>query len=78
MPTEKLTVQDIILIQKQVEIAQQLNEMLSEALTEIGDLVGGIDTASIQDQKAAEVLDKVKSTVSKLEREIEEFNKRIK
>jgi hypothetical protein len=78
MSTDKLTVQDIMLIRRQVEVAQQLNEMLSEALTEIGDVVGGIDTASIQDQKAAEVLDKVKSTVSRLEKEVEEFNKRIK
>jgi hypothetical protein len=78
MSTDKLTVQDIMLIRRQVEVAQQLNEMLSKALTEIGDVVGGIDTASIRDQKAAEVLDKVKSTVSRLEKEVEEFNKRIK
>ena len=78
MSTDKLTVQDIILIQRQVEVAQQLNEMLSEALTEIGELVGGIDIASIQDQKAAQVLDRVKSTVSRLEKEVVEFNKRIK
>ncbi len=77
MSRDKLTVQDIILIQRQVEVAQQLHEMLSAALTEIGDLVSGIDTASIQDQKAAEILDKVKSTVSGLEKEVEEFNKRI-
>ncbi len=78
MSTDKLTVQDIILIQRQVEVAQQLNEMLSEALTEIGELVNGIDIASIQDQKAAQVLDRVKSTVSRLEKEVVEFNKRIK
>ena len=78
MSTDKLTVQDIMLIRRQVEVAQQLNEMLSEALTEIGDVVGGIDTASIQDQKAVEVLDKVKSTVSRLEKEVADFNKRIR
>ena len=74
----QLTVQDIILIQKQVEAAEQLNQLLSEAIARIGDAVGGIDPASVNDQKAAEVLDKVKRAVSKLEKEVEEFNKRLK
>lgn len=78
MSTRKLTVQDIILMQKQLEIAQQLNELLSKALAEIGDAVSGIDPASIRDQKAVKVLDKVKSAVSTLEKEVEEFNKSLK
>jgi predicted nucleic acid-binding Zn-ribbon protein len=74
----ELTVQDIILIQKQLEVAQQLNHLLSEAIAEIGEAVSEIDSTSVKDQKAATALDKVKRAVSKLEKEVEEFNKRLK
>jgi hypothetical protein len=74
----KLTVQDIILMQKQLEAAQQLNILLSEAVTEIGEAVGGVDPASVNDQDAAAVLNKIRSVVSKLEKKVEEFNKRLK
>jgi len=57
-------------MQKQLEAAQQLNVLLSEAVTEIG--------ASVDDQDAAAVLNKVRSVVSKLEKKVEEFNKRLK
>jgi hypothetical protein len=74
----KLTVQDIILMQKQLEAAEQLNSLLSEAVTEIGEAVSGIDPASVNDQDAAAVLNKVRSAVSKLEKKVEEFTKRLK
>jgi hypothetical protein len=65
-------------MQKQLEAAQQLNILLSEAVTEIGEAVGGIDPASVEDQDAGAVLNKVKSLVSKLEKKVEEFNKTLK
>jgi len=77
MSPRKLTVKDIILMQKQLGVSQQFNELLSEALAEIGDAVGGIDPASAHEEKATEVLYKVKSVLSKLEKEVEEFNKRM-
>lgn len=78
MSERKLTVQDIILMQKQLEAAQQLNVLLSEAVTEIGEVVSRVDQASVDDQDAAAVLNKVRSVVSKLEKKVEEFNKRLK
>jgi len=65
-------------MQKQLEVGQRLNELLSEALTEIGDAVSGVDPDSVRDQNAAAVLYKVKSAVSKLEKEVAEFNKSMK
>jgi hypothetical protein len=73
-----LTVQDIILMQKQLEAAQKLNILLSEAVTEIGEAISGVDSASVDDQEAAAVLNKVRSVVSNLEKKVEEFNKRLK
>lgn len=67
-----------MLMQKQLEVAQQLNEMLGEALAVIGDSVSGIDPGSINDQKAAGALDNIKNALSKLEKDVEEFNKRLK
>ena len=78
MSNRKLTAQDIILIQKQLEIAEQFNELLIETLTEIGDAVDGVDPASIHDQKAAGVVVKIKSALSTLEKEVDEFNRRMK
>ena len=78
MSQRKLTVQDIILIQKQLEAAQHLNSLLSEAVTEIGETLSGSDPASVDDQDAAAVLNKVRSVISKLEKKVEEFNKRLK
>ena len=78
MSERKLTVQDIILMQKQLEAAQQLNVLLSEAVTEIGEVVSRVDQASVDDKDAAAVLNKVRSVVSKLEKKVEEFNKRLK
>jgi phage shock protein A len=65
-------------MQKQLEAAQQLNVLLSEAVTEIGEVVSRVDPASVDDQDAAAVLNKVRSVVSKLEKKVEEFNKRLK
>ena len=78
MSQRTLTVQDIILMQKQLEAAQQLNILLSEAVAEIGEAISGVDPASVDDQKAAAVLNKVRSVVSNLEKKVEEFNKRLK
>ena len=78
MSERKLTVQDIILIQKQLEAAEQLNNLLGEAVTEIGEAVSGIDTAAVNDQNAVEVLNKVKTVLAKLEKQVEEFAKRLK
>jgi len=65
-------------MQKQLQAAQQLNVLLSEAVTEIGEVVSRVDPASVDDQDAAAVLNKVRSVVSKLEKKVEEFNKRLK
>ena len=65
-------------MQKQLEAAQQLNVLLSEAVTEIGEVVSRVEPASVDDQDAAAVLNKVRSVVSKLEKKVEEFNKRLK
>ena len=78
MSTRKLTVQDIILIQKQLEAAQQLNDLLGEAMARVEEAVSGIDPESIKDQNAAAALNKVKSAVNELEKGVEEFNKQFK
>ncbi|MGW8208923.1 MAG: hypothetical protein ACWGO2_07915 [Syntrophobacteria bacterium] len=65
-------------MQKQLEAAQQLNILLSEAVAEIGEVISGVDPASVDDQKATAVLNKVRSVVSNLEKKVEEFNKRLK
>ncbi|MEE9532563.1 MAG: hypothetical protein V3W52_16380 [Syntrophobacteria bacterium] len=73
MSKRTLTVQDIMLMQKQLEAAEQLNNILGQAVAEIGDAVSGIESASVQDKKVAAALDKIKSAVNKLEKEVEEF-----
>lgn len=78
LSTRKLTAQDIILIQKQLEAAQQLNYLLGEALAEIEQAVSSVDSASVKDRNAAAALNKVKSAVKKLEKAVEEFNKGLK
>ena len=78
MSERKLTVQDIILIQKQVEAAEQLNNLLGEAVTQIGEAVSGIDIAAVDDQNAVDVLNKVKTVLTKLEKQVEEFTKSLK
>ena len=78
MSTRQLTVQDIILMQKQLDAAHQLNHLLGEAVAEIGEAVGGIDPASVKDRDAAAALSKVRSAIKKLEKEVEEFNKGLK
>ncbi|MCG6918124.1 MAG: hypothetical protein LJE89_11345 [Deltaproteobacteria bacterium] len=78
MSERKLTVQDIILFQKQLEAAEQLNNLLGEAVTEIGEAVSGIDIAAVDDQNAVDVLNKVKTVLTKLEKQVEEFTKSLK
>jgi len=65
-------------MQKQLEAAQQLNILLSEAVAEIGEAISGVDQASVDDQEAAAILNKIRSVVSNLEKKVEEFNKRLK
>jgi hypothetical protein len=74
----QLTVQDILMIRKQLQAAEQLNNLLSEAVTEIGDAVNDLDPSSVRDERAALVLAKVKSTLQKLERRVDEFTKRLR
>jgi hypothetical protein len=74
----KITVQDIILMQKQLEAAQHLNSLLSEAVTQIGEAISGIDQTSVDHRAAVTVLNKIRGVVSNLEKKVEEFNKRLK
>jgi len=74
----KLTVQDILMIRKQLQAAEHLNDLLSEAVTEIGDAVNDLDPSSVRDERAALALAKVKSTLQKLERQVDEFTKRLR
>ena len=78
MSTRKLTVQDIILMQKQLQAAQQLNDLLGEAIAKVEEAVSGIDPDSIKDRNAAAALNKVKRAVDNLEKGVEEFNKRLR
>ena len=66
MSKRTLTVQDIMLMQRQLEAAEQLNNILGQAVAEIGDAVSGIDSATVEDKKVAAALDKIKSAVNKL------------
>jgi len=74
----QLTVQDILMIRKQLQAAEQLNNLLTEAVTEIGDAVNDLDPSSVRDERAALVLAKVKSTLQRLERRVDEFTKRLR
>ena len=78
MSKRTLTVQDIMLMQRQLAAAEQLNNILGQAVAEIGDAVSGIESDSIQDKKVAAALDKIKSAFNKLEKEVEEFTKGLK
>ena len=78
MSQRQLTVQDIILMQKQLEAAQHLNTLLSEAVAEIGEAISGIDPASADHQEAVAVLNKIRGVVSGLEKKVEEFTKKLK
>jgi predicted ATPase len=74
----QLTVQDILMIRKQLQAAEHLNNLLTEAITEIGDAVNDLDPSSVRDERAALVLAKVKTTLQKLERRVDEFTKRLR
>ena len=78
MTKRKLTVQDILLLQRQLDYAQQLNQLLTEAVADIEEAVSGIKPASIEDHEAAMALTKVKGAIAALEKEVEEFTKRMK
>jgi hypothetical protein len=74
----KLTVQDIILMRKQLQAAEQLNSLLSEAVAEVGEAVNALDPSFIRDEKAALAIAKVKSALQRLEKEVDEFTKRLR
>jgi len=74
----KLTVQDILMIRRQLQAAEQLNNLLSEAVTEVGEAVNDLDPSSVRDERAALALAKVKSTLERLERQVDEFTKKLK
>ena len=78
MSQRQLTVQDILMIRKQLQAAEQLNNLLSEAVAEIGDAVNDLDPSSLRDERAALVFAKVKSTLQTLERRVDEFTKRLR
>jgi hypothetical protein len=78
MSKRTLTVQDIMLMQRQLEAAEQLNSNLGQAVAEKGDAVSVIESASVQYKKVAASLDKIKSAVNKLEKEVEEFTMGLK
>ena len=78
MSTRKLTVQDIMLMQRQLEAAEQLNNILGQAVAEIADVVSGLESANVEDKKVAAAVDKIKSAINKLEKEVEEFTEGLK
>ncbi|HVO85175.1 MAG TPA: hypothetical protein VMU60_12195 [Syntrophobacteria bacterium] len=78
MSQRQLTVQDILMIRKQLQAAEQLNNLLTEAVTEIGDALNDLDPSSVRDERAALVLAKAKSALQKLERRVDEFTKRLR
>ena len=78
MSQRKLTVQDILMIRRQLQAAEQLNNLLSEAVTEVGEAVNDLDPSSVRDERAALALAKVKSTLERLERQVDEFTKKLK
>ena len=65
-------------MQKQLEAAQHLNTLLSEAVAEIGEAISGIDPASVDHQEAVAVLNKIRDVVSGLEKKVDEFTKKLK
>jgi hypothetical protein len=74
----KLTVQDIILLRKQFQAAEQLNSFLSEAVSQVGEAVNALDPSFITDEKAALAIAKIKTTLQRLEKEVDEFTKRLR
>lgn len=78
MSNRKLTVQDIMLMQRQLEAAEQLNNILGQAVAEVADIVSGLESAKVEDKKVATAVDKIKSAINKLEKEVEEFTKGLK
>ena len=78
MSQPKLTVQDILMIRKQLQAAEQLNNLLSEAVAEVGDAVNDLDPSCVQDKRAALALARVKSAIQRLEREVDEFTRTLK
>jgi len=66
------------MIRKQLQAAEHLNDLLSEAVTEIGDAVNDLEPSSVRDERAALALAKVKSTLQKLERQVDEFTKSLR
>jgi hypothetical protein len=66
------------MIRRQLQAAEQLNNLLSEAVTEVGEAVNDLDPSSVRDERAALALAKVKRALQTLEREVEEFTKKLR
>jgi hypothetical protein len=65
-------------MRKQLQAAERLNSLLSEAVAEVGEAVSGLDPVSVRDERAALAIAKVKSALQRLEKEVEEFTKRLR
>jgi hypothetical protein len=62
----------------QLQAAERLNSLLSEAVAEVGEAVSDIDPKSVRDARAALAIARVKSAVERLEKEVDEFTKRLR
>jgi hypothetical protein len=59
-------------------VAQQLNQILGEAVAQIGEVLGMVDPDTVEDSRAAQVLNRINRVIRKLEQEVEEFTRQMK
>ena len=65
-------------MRKQLQAAERLNSLLSETVAEVGEAMSDLDPLSVRDERAALAIAKVKNALQKLEKEVEEFTKRLR
>ncbi len=65
-------------MRKQLQAAERLNSLLSEAVAEVGEAVGDLDPLSVRDKRAALAIAKVKSALQRLEKEVDQFTKGLR
>jgi hypothetical protein len=65
-------------MRKQLQAAERLNSLLSEAVAEVGEVVRDLDPLSVREERAALAIAKVKSAIQRLEKEVDEFTKRLR
>jgi uncharacterized protein YoxC len=65
-------------MRKQLQAAERLNSLLSEAVAEVGEAVSDLDPLSVRDEGAALAIAKVKSALQRLEKEVDELTKRLR